>query len=576
MELVKTTSRKKRTRIAKTVILILITAVTFIVGISLYLGNYGVRCEDKLKIEEYYITTKRENGNSEYYIGNEFEALNKNDRARININIPSTIGPRFQNPVLHFSVYNCAMKVTIDKRVIYMDGWKDDRRNIPDKFIGNREYTIPLITKEYDASGKTVTVELYSVSQKSISSFESVIVRADEAWKLAIDGDQALFALLLTIVVVSAVLTGASIIRSIMNRTLDIGISIFMTTFFFALWSMSTERMLSILLRDVRVCSRMEYYAMFFLSLSIAILALQYFSKGIFHKIWIGLTAIDAAYIAAAISVNMISSVYSMQTFIRGLLIIVAVELAVFVTGVNIDKSKRGPISTVIMRAGCLVMLIMGLLEIGRYQLVFLPGADAIKDFKIGTFAAIMLAVFMILYYIILNMEAHTSIVEREQLEEIAYNDTLTGIPNRSGFNKAVEEMTDEEPGDYTLIFIDLNDLKKVNDEHGHSQGDDIIIAASECVSKAFSKDGAFCRWGGDEFVAFVPGDETTGSECISKFENALDEINESGLLPTRITAAHGAIFSSKEDPIDLSTALREADIKMYEAKKTMKERRMN
>ena len=568
------TTKKSRTRVAKTAILILITAFSFILGISVYLTTYGVRCEDKLKIDEYYITTKREDGKTEYYIGNEFDALNKNDRARIDINIPSTIGPRFQNPVLCFNVYNCAMKVSIGKKVIYMDGWKDNRRNLPEKFLGNRSYTVPLITKEYDASGKTVTVELYSVSAKSVSTFDSLIVRAEEAWKLPIDGDQALFALLLTIVVVSAVITVCSIIRSIMNKTFDIGIPIFMTTFFFALWSMSTERMISILLRDVRVCSRMEYYAMFFLSFSIAMLALQYFRKGIFHKIWIGLTVIDVAYIAGAITVHSISSVYSMQTFIRGLLIVVAVELAVFVIGVNIDKSKKGPVSTVIMRVGCLVMLIMGLLEIGRYQLVFLPNADAIADFKIGTFAAIMLAVFMILYYIILNMEAHTSIVEREQLEEIAYKDMLTGIPNRSYFNKTVHEMSEEGLGDYTLVFIDLNDLKKINDEHGHSRGDEIIIAASECVSKAFSKDGECCRWGGDEFVAFVPGDEAKGKECISRFEDALDEYNDSGLLPFRITAAHGAIFSSKEDPIDLTTALREADMKMYDAKKRMKERR--
>ena len=575
MELVRT-RRKNRTRATKTVFAIMITAILFIVGVSLYFNSYGVRCKDKLKIDNYYVSVKSAGGKTEYYVDNEFDALNRDDRARISINIPSSIGPRFQNPVLNFAVYNCAIKVSIDKKVIYMEGWKDSRRSVPEKFIGNRLYNIPLITKEYDASGKTVTIELYSVSNKSISSFNAVIVRADEAWKLAIDGDQALFVLLLTIVVVSVALTFYSIIKSIVSKTLDIGIFIFMMTFCFAIWSMATERMLSILIEDTRICSRMEYYAMFFLAISIALLALQYFKQGIYRKIWIGLSAVVIAYTAAAISVNVISSVYSMQSFIRGLLIIVAVELTAFVIGVNIDKSKRGPISTTIMRIGCLIMLTMGLLEIGRYQLMFLPDSDAIEDFKIGTFAAIVLAAFMGLYYVILNMEAHTSFVERQQLEEIAYNDMLTGIPNRSGFRKAVEEMTGGGVVEYTFIFIDLNDLKKVNDEHGHSLGDDIIIAASECVSEAFSKDGAYCRWGGDEFVAFVPGDEIKGNECITKFEKSLDDLNDSGKFPFRVTAAHGAIFSSKDNPIDASTALREADIRMYESKKKMKERRMN
>ena len=174
-------------------------------------------------------------------------------------------------------------------------------------------------------------------------------------------------------------------------------------------------------------------------------------------------------------------------------------------------------------------------------------------------------------YYIILILEAQTTIVERQKLEEIAYTDTLTGIPNRSYFNRRLDEMSSSAQKDYTMIFMDLNNLKKTNDEYGHGMGDKLIKAAAGCMTKAFEGKGIYCRWGGDEFVAFVPGSEETGAGCVKVLRESLDDINRTKEFVFDISAAIGEVRSDENDPIDPNSAIREADVRMYEIKKQRK-----
>ena len=174
-------------------------------------------------------------------------------------------------------------------------------------------------------------------------------------------------------------------------------------------------------------------------------------------------------------------------------------------------------------------------------------------------------------YYIILILEAQTTIVERQKLEEIAYTDTLTGIPNRTFFNRRIDEMSGNEQKEYTMIFMDLNNLKKTNDEFGHEMGDKLIKAAAGCMTAAFEGKGIYCRWGGDEFVAFVPGSEETGKDCVNILKKSLEDINQAKEFIFDISAAIGEVRSDNKNPIDPNSAIREADVRMYEIKKQMK-----
>ena len=571
MELVSASARNTR-RLIKATITVLVTVVVFFFAANALMGYFGVKCHGKYKIDRCYVVSHYTSGITRYSSNSRFETLNKGDDATISFTIPQGIYAIFPDPVLRFDYYNCAVKVYDEGgKLIFADGWKDPAYTVSESFTGNCTCSIPLFTNSYNLSGQRVKVCMYSIANNSVSKFEGYIVRSLDSWKVPIDGKQSMFVLLTAIVVISGLLALYSIMKSIANRELDMGISIFLTVFFFTMWSLGSQRMIGVLIQDEDVCAKIEYYSLYALSVSVAIFGLSFFRHGLFRKIWAVILAVSSLSFIAVCVVQMRSTSVSIQNFMVPLALFIFAEVAFFAVGANIDKYKNKAVSTVIIRCGVLIMAILVLLEIGRYIMVYMSGMTALSDLASGAYAAMILTAIMMTYYIILILEAQTTIVERQKLEEIAYTDTLTGIPNRSYFNRRLDEMSSSAQKDYTMIFMDLNNLKKTNDEYGHGMGDKLIKAAAGCMTKAFEGKGIYCRWGGDEFVAFVPGSEETGAGCVKVLRESLDDINRTKEFVFDISAAIGEVRSDENDPIDPNSAIREADVRMYEIKKQMK-----
>ncbi|MBR2523363.1 MAG: GGDEF domain-containing protein [Clostridiales bacterium] len=571
MELVNASARNTR-RLVKATITVLVTVVVFFFASKALMDYFGVKCHGKYKIDRCYVVSHYTNGITRYSSNSRFETLNKGDSATISFTIPQGIYAIFPDPVLRFDYYNCAVKVYDESgKLIFANGWKDPAYTIPENFTGNCTCSIPLFTNSYNLSGQRIKVCMESIANNSVSRFEGYIVRSLDSWKVPIDGKQVMFVLLTAIVVISGLLALYSIVKSIANRELDMGISIFLTVFCFTMWSLGSQRMIGVLIQDVDICAKIEYYSLYALSVSIALFGLSFFRQGLFRKIWGIILAVASCFFVAVCCVRICSKSISIQDFMIPLTLFIFAEVTFFAVGANVDKYKNKAVSTVIIRCGVLIMAILVLLEIGRYLMVFVLGDTAISDFASGSYAAVILTAIMMTYYIILILEAQTTIVERQKLEEIAYTDTLTGIPNRTYFNRRLDDMSSEEQKEYTMIFMDLNNLKKTNDEFGHEMGDKLIKAAAGCMTKAFEGKGIYCRWGGDEFVAFVPGSEETGAGCIDVLRNSLDEINSTKEFIFDISAAIGEVRSDENAPVDPNSAIREADVRMYEIKKQMK-----
>ncbi len=100
----------------------------------------------------------------------------------------------------------------------------------------------------------------------------------------------------------------------------------------------------------------------------------------------------------------------------------------------------------------------------------------------------------------------------REQAETIrhmAFFDSLTDLPNRANFNERLgKELEQARRGEASgsVLFIDLDDLKMVNDTYGHTYGDDIIVAAGNRIVAEAGDDAFVARIGGDEFIVIMPG----------------------------------------------------------------------
>lgn len=158
---------------------------------------------------------------------------------------------------------------------------------------------------------------------------------------------------------------------------------------------------------------------------------------------------------------------------------------------------------------------------------------------------------------------------KERKMESIATSDPLTNVLNRRGFEqKAAERLrASDDIATGALLFIDLNDFKKINDQFGHEVGDQLLRIAAERLKKGLRSCDIIGRPGGDEFVALVPDvDADVADHLALRLTKALEEPYIVGERPLRCAASIGlALYPA--NATTLTGLLREADQAMYRAK---------
>lgn len=164
-----------------------------------------------------------------------------------------------------------------------------------------------------------------------------------------------------------------------------------------------------------------------------------------------------------------------------------------------------------------------------------------------------------------------TEIIQnREMLEKIAFEDGLTGLPNRAKFYQMVEEIIQEakEVESHGAIFLDLNKFKSINDTMGHGVGDLVLIEISKRGKDIVQDKGILCRQSGDEFLIFLPymnREEVAG--IASRIAQVMQQPMEIDQFTVRIGASIG-IAMYPDDGANMEEVIGNADIAMYEMKK--------
>ena len=165
-----------------------------------------------------------------------------------------------------------------------------------------------------------------------------------------------------------------------------------------------------------------------------------------------------------------------------------------------------------------------------------------------------------------------------EKLKEYATYDELTGVYNRrTGLAILSEKMKSSQRSGQPLsiCFVDVNDLKHVNDKFGHACGDELIKTSVKLMLKNIRKSDVLCRIGGDEFLLIFPSCTMENSEKMwQKVKTDFQRLNESGQKPYNVILSHGCTqydFRSTQDEL-----IAIADMKMYEEKKRMKSKKFN
>lgn len=155
-----------------------------------------------------------------------------------------------------------------------------------------------------------------------------------------------------------------------------------------------------------------------------------------------------------------------------------------------------------------------------------------------------------------------------------AITDPLTGIYNRRGLTQYLDELIAEEKAFYVL-FIDLDNFKKINDTAGHSSGDYILNIMAGRWKAVPKPDGIMARNGGDEYVIVIPAEdgfniETFAGQCVEK---AREEVYIAEKDERFNTSASIGVAAFPENGSTADEILANADIAMYESKKAGKDR---
>lgn len=170
-------------------------------------------------------------------------------------------------------------------------------------------------------------------------------------------------------------------------------------------------------------------------------------------------------------------------------------------------------------------------------------------------------------------------ITERKKAEDyisfLAYNDSLTGLSNRKMFHERVEkaiEAAKSAGGVFAVIYIDMDDLKFINDTYGHEDGDIVLRELGRRMNELTRSGLVAARLGGDEFAMLLPGVDSMqmARAAVEDISQHLRKSIQMGAREINVQASIG-ISLYPSDGEDVESLLKQADFKMYAVKKERK-----
>ena len=152
---------------------------------------------------------------------------------------------------------------------------------------------------------------------------------------------------------------------------------------------------------------------------------------------------------------------------------------------------------------------------------------------------------------------------EKEKYMYTSNTDELTKCFNRRAYDSDMEKL--DLNTEWAYISLDLNGLKQSNDSLGHSAGDELICAASNCMKFAFASYGKIYRIGGDEFVVWIQNSVSNLDSILQVFDSTIHEWH--GKYSNSISVSYGVVKSSEQSFDSVQEISKLADERMYKRK---------
>ncbi len=175
------------------------------------------------------------------------------------------------------------------------------------------------------------------------------------------------------------------------------------------------------------------------------------------------------------------------------------------------------------------------------------------------------------------NEQLQLELVARKRLEDqmrtASITDELTGLLNRRGFLVFAEKqrnIANRNKKNFSLLYLDLDEMKRINDEFGHREGDKALVDVATVLKKTFRASDIIARIGGDEFAVLItePPSSTIEKTVAEHIQDNLRIHNEQTEKGYRLSLSMGMVHYDAEQPCSVEALLDRADALMYEHKR--------
>lgn len=272
---------------------------------------------------------------------------------------------------------------------------------------------------------------------------------------------------------------------------------------------------------------------------------------------------------------NMVYYPRTLSTFCASVLI-----AFIFFAVSGVLYNKKMDMAGKILTQGIVIFALTACIDLVRYNLFRLLsiGSPLMETtwLPLGTLIFVMLLVQSYVMHLFVILEDRA---EKSYLATMAYLDALTGLYNRAKSQQVFESL-DGSADDYVIVSVDLNGLKIVNDNYGHSAGDNFIKAFADILKDAFARIGTAIRVGGDEFLAIVRKEHVAEVDSALARMDKLEKIRSSE-MPVPLEAAYGIAYrhelaeandgAGEKAKVEAEKVYRLADERMYAMKASMK-----
>jgi len=161
--------------------------------------------------------------------------------------------------------------------------------------------------------------------------------------------------------------------------------------------------------------------------------------------------------------------------------------------------------------------------------------------------------------------------IAEEKLRFLSTHDALTGIYNRTYFENEIVRIQNSRLFPVSIFTADLDGLKFINDEFGHSAGDEILKKTATLLKECFRREDVVARIGGDEFVALMPDTDTMSAQhALTRVSENIEKYNATNPAYRLNLSCGMATGKSGEN---LNEILKMADLKMYQEKKAKRKK---